>query len=676
MRTLPFRSLRLILPSFLIAFIVAAGLLASRDTASGHPGHPHAQDQVKLDELNIRDAWWLQSQPEPEQPADLVAENFDVLGHTDLGSSPGNFSHGDVWVHGDFAYVGSLECGHGVSIVDVSDLEEPRLLGTLAATEGENTEDVVVRRVKTKSFRGDLLATGMQSFRCFQGEPPPDPMPAPTEGGVQLWDVSDPYHPRKLSTFGHNQGVGHVHELDLFQRGKRVYALLAVPFSEFFNGPPGGDLRIVDVTDPRNPVQVGEFGAMAAGLITDLSDGIGSAPQVLGHSARASEDGTKVYVSYWDLGVLTLDITDVTNPTLIGRTQYPQGAEGEAHSLSEYDSENGPLLLQNDEDFDPSSPASILYGPGPTVAPAIEASLTSLWPLPGHGVTAEVVQAANYGCFASDYPAGTAGKIAVVPFDPDVFFVEFPPCQTFPSEQAIAAEAAGAVAVVYVFSSACCPAPFAGAFHLGAIPTVFVDSATAQGILAAGSATLQGQEPTSGFLRVFDAETGVQVAKFDGAPNVHAGFDSPIGSWTIHNTEVQDDRAYSSWYSNGIVALDLSPLDEDSPSDPTMVGQFIPRGTLVEPPPGEPGPPFVEPAAVWGVAIRDDGVIFASDIFSGLWIVEPTGPAAAGDANDRGDEDDSDEDNHGRAGDGDGNQRQDAENVQRQQRRAGRALDD
>ena len=190
MRVRPF-SLRLVLPSLLIAFIVGAGVMSSRDTAYGHPG-PHSHpEQRMLDKLNFRDAWWLQGEPPPQEPTPLIADNFDVLGHSDLGSLPGNFSHGDVWVHGDFAYVGSLECGHGVSIVDVSDLEEPRLIGTVAATENENTEDVVVRRVKTKKFRGDLLATGMQGppARCFQFEPPPDggppPEPPHTEGGVQ-----------------------------------------------------------------------------------------------------------------------------------------------------------------------------------------------------------------------------------------------------------------------------------------------------------------------------------------------------------------------------------------------------------------------------------------------------------------------------------------------------------
>jgi len=621
--------LRFTVPTVLIALVLAAGLLAVRDAGAGPPNpHRDAAIQRALDHLNPRArAWGLRNQAPPGDATPLVADNFEVLGHNSLGSAPGSFSNGDVWVHGNFAYVGSIDCGRGVKIIDVSDLQAPRVIGTVASVKGENAEDVVVRHVETDWFRGDLLAAGMQGrFRCFS-----EHSRAPVEVGVQLWDVTDPRHPRRLSTFGVSDGVGDVHELDLFQRGDNVYALLAVPFSEWFNFPLGGELRIIDVTDPRRPVQVGEFGAHAAGLSTGPFSGMGSDPAILAHGARASADGTKAYVSYWDLGVLTLDISDVTKPTLIGRTRYPAGAEGEAHSVAEYESANGLLLLQNDEDFDPLSPARILYGPGPTAGVGLEASITSLFSLPGHTLTADVVQAANHGCFIEDYPADTPGKIAVVRFEVDLWFAELPPCSPFPSEQAAAAEAAGAAAVVFDFISATGDSPFAFAFHVGAIPALYTDHTIAQGMVTAGSATLEAQEPTWGFLRVFDGESDEQVAKFDAAPNVHAGFESPPGAWSVHNTEVAGDRGYSAWYSNGVVALDLSPLDGSTPGDPVMVGQFVPPGQTILPPPGEPGEPFVEPALVWGVAIREDGVVFVSDIFSGLWIVRPTGDAAPSD---------------------------------------------
>src|SRR3990172_662092 len=97
-------------------------------------------------------------------PAAAVADNFKVLGHHDLGALDTN---GDVWAHGNFAYVGtwSIPCsGLGVKVVDVSDLRAPRMIGRVAARAGTSAEDVVVRRVKTRYFRGDLLAVGIQ--RC------------------------------------------------------------------------------------------------------------------------------------------------------------------------------------------------------------------------------------------------------------------------------------------------------------------------------------------------------------------------------------------------------------------------------------------------------------------------------------------------------------------------------
>jgi hypothetical protein len=165
------------------------------------------------------------------------------------------------------------------------------------------------------------------------------------------------------------------------------------------------------------------------------------------------------------------------------------------------------------------------------------------------------------------------------------------------------------------------------------IPVLFTDHATARGMVSAGSARLEAQRPSWGFMRVFDATTGVQVAKFDGLPNVHA-LPAPVGDWSIHNNEVVGNLSYASWYSNGVVALDLRPLNKPNPGDPVLVGQFLPPGA----PSQAPGIIPDNVPEVWGVAIRDaDGhengdtsselTIFVSDMNSGLWIVRPTGVA-------------------------------------------------
>jgi len=288
-------------------------------------------------------------------PTEMVARNFKVLGHHDLGKTEMN---GDVWLHGDFAYVGTwvIPCnGRGVKILDVSKLRHPELIGTAAARRGTSAEDIVVRRVSTPWFSGDLLAVGIQ--RCGGGR-----ALNRQEFGLELWSVTDPYHPEKLGEFPVGHGSGGVHELDLFQRGDRVYALLAHPFGEWFMG--AGDFFIVDVTNPRLPVQVAEWGAGEAGLSRGPSWGLGTFPSMLGHSARASADGTRAYVSYWDLGVLTFDSTDPANPVLLTRTRYQPWEEGDAHSLTPYTGESGEFILQNDEDSDPNTPADIRYGPG------------------------------------------------------------------------------------------------------------------------------------------------------------------------------------------------------------------------------------------------------------------------------------------------------------------------
>ena len=127
------------------------------------------------------------------------------------------------------------------------------------------------------------------------------------------------------------------------------------------------------------------------------------------------------------------------------------------------------------------------------------------------------------------------------------------------------------------------------------------------------------QPPTWGHLRVYAETAGdewSQVGEFMGPaeePN------TPPGSWSIHNTEVLGDRAYSSWYSAGIVALDVT-----NPASPAQVGQFIPDTSK-----RHANSLGTGPAEVWGVVIdQATGTIYASDMRTGLWIVQPTGDAA------------------------------------------------
>jgi hypothetical protein len=110
-----------------------------------------------------------------------------------------------------------------------------------------------------------------------------------------------------------------------------------------------GDFRLIDITDPRAPFEVSDWGVVkdAGG---PLGPGLGCDPDpIYGHSAEPSDDGTRVFVSYWDSGFVALDVSDPASPTMLGHTVYPANADGDAHSAS-YDDARA-LLFTADEDF-------------------------------------------------------------------------------------------------------------------------------------------------------------------------------------------------------------------------------------------------------------------------------------------------------------------------------------
>lgn len=273
-----------------------------------------------------------------------AAVNFELVGHWDPGVT--SFS-ADIWAHRSFAYLGSPNrgcTGDGVRIIDVSDPADPTHVATIADGHGRSAEDPVVRSVDTHFFRGDLLAVGIQD--CTGPR-------EPENAGVELYDVTDPANPVFLSFLGVSQegfvgGPAGVHELDLFTRGDKAYALLAVPNSETRHPQKLGDFRIVEVTDPANPVELADWGVQAK-LGLDPASGQGCSATRFDHSALADPTGTLAYLSYWDAGMITLDIHDPANPVFLGRTIYPSDADGDTHSV--YITRGGTLALVQDEDF-------------------------------------------------------------------------------------------------------------------------------------------------------------------------------------------------------------------------------------------------------------------------------------------------------------------------------------
>ena len=79
-----------------------------------------------------------------DQP--MTLEHFEFVGHSELD---GFADYGDVWGHGNYAYVG-WRCGEdgrggdGVQVVSLRDAAHPTVVSTLSNRPDTRVEDVVV----------------------------------------------------------------------------------------------------------------------------------------------------------------------------------------------------------------------------------------------------------------------------------------------------------------------------------------------------------------------------------------------------------------------------------------------------------------------------------------------------------------------------------------------------
>lgn len=298
-----------------------------------------------------------------------AAWNMEVVGQNDLG---GRGFNADVTVHEGFAYVGhwgfsdwatgnSRFCpeqpDNGVAVLDTRNPAAPVRVATLQNPAGTSAEDVNVFTARYGPMAGrDIAAVGIQvcgGSRSDMG----------FFRGVQLFDVTNPLVPREIGRLDTGCCTRGLHETDVEHRTdlRKTFLFASVPASEYPDAATAsgvrdergrGDFRLIDITDPRTPVEVSDWGVVTdTAADVDLpAAGQGCDPDpIYGHSVTPSEDGKLAFVAYWDSGFIALDLTDPANPVYKGRTRYPADADGDAHSSS-YDA-GRQLLFTADEDF-------------------------------------------------------------------------------------------------------------------------------------------------------------------------------------------------------------------------------------------------------------------------------------------------------------------------------------
>ena len=110
----------------------------------------------------------------------------------------------------------------------------------------------------------------------------------------------------------------------------------------------------------------------------------------------------------------------------------------------------------------------------------------------------------------------------------------------------------------------------------------------------------------------------MQISSFR-TPNSIGTNTQAAGDYSLHNALVVGTDIYMSWYSDGIRVLDAS-----DPRALREVAYFVPPSANNPIKPSQRGVLSNAPQ-VWGVAYDEaTGLIYASDMNSGLWILRRT----------------------------------------------------
>jgi hypothetical protein len=199
-----------------------------------------------------------------------------------VGRGAVSYAHtGDLWVFKNAAYVGNYG-DNSLRVFDISDPSNPVI-----------TDSIVVdaRRVNDVKVNVD----GGFAIMTREGA-------ADRKNGIVVLDIANPLHPSIFSEYTETV-TGGVH--NTFIVGDLVYVV----------NDGTRDLHIIDVSDRRNPKEVGRWGLPNQNKVLHdvfVKDGI-------------------AYLSYWDDGLVILDLGGAgkggtpTEPVFVSRVYYPAG---------------------------------------------------------------------------------------------------------------------------------------------------------------------------------------------------------------------------------------------------------------------------------------------------------------------------------------------------------------
>jgi hypothetical protein len=229
-------------------------------------------------------------------PSGWQAHNVKPIGFSGLGGRYGGFKIAIKHTADNKWY---LYTGHsfdqGWSIVDITNPRSPRYVKFMPF----KTDDKKIITAQV-TLHDNLMLTSLNSFT-----PQKNPLPA-----VLLWDISNPENPKQVGSWMGGATGAHRNS---YPGGKYAYLSTSYP------GFKGNIMVILDVTDPAHPKDIGKWWQPGQ------KDGEPPAeyPEGFHGPVNVSPDGKWASLPYTP-DVVNLDISDPSNPKLIGRLHFTE----------------------------------------------------------------------------------------------------------------------------------------------------------------------------------------------------------------------------------------------------------------------------------------------------------------------------------------------------------------
>jgi hypothetical protein len=613
------------------------------------------------------------------------------VGYSDLG---GGGVNGDVAVVGHVAIVGAGIVTHTgyhterynpgpclevtAKVVDLSDPRAPRVASTIPIPVGVAAIDVAAIEVRTPSFSGVLAAIALDDGPSQSGPTSCTPntrSPAFTDRGIVYYDITDPDAPVFLGRYMADQGPDDdvpanavpcapppegaavrcatgQHSVDLVQRADGTVLSISVELTANFLTRPSGDVRVVDVTDPRAPTQVSAWPPL--GERPGSFSPNGCAPFVNSHSAEFYDGGQRALVTFMDAGLYDLNLADPGSPRRVSQFSYPavREEEGNAGFVTAAEVGGRTVALLTEEGWWPTSTALRIDAPSSIAGqkfacqglPTLfeQTGQAQLYKRPNGTIEAEIVYGGR-GCPArgsqanpvaeDPWPTDPRGKIVFLDSSRVEATQPGAPNQGCNNTSRMnRAQADGALAVMFgrvqlaPFNASPQAVGWGGDWKGLTIPGISIDEGDANALRTAlcprleeercaGGETVRGALVDSpgawGGMRVLevDPDTGMRELALLRSPHGTAFPPPDLGVYAPGRVLADGNLAYVAWHSDGLRVIDLGQ------SPPTEVGHFVPPDTA------DPTGTLPAKASVIGVALAGGNRVVIVDQNSGLYVL-------------------------------------------------------